>query len=166
MEKKEYTPREAALGVLEKVKQMARERLEKNSKAKEEILEKAAPQSQSAAEMAGLKIPHQKIPKAQEKLIPKQKDLGHPKAPEHKGDFNHSNIPAAKKDLGHPKISSFDQKPLGKFMDHKNKKRLEKAEGESKHDRCARKVKEKSPDVKDPHAVCVAAGVRPEKWKK
>jgi len=142
VEKKEYTPKEAALGVLEKVKQMAKERLEKNSKAKEETLKKAAPQSQSAAEMADLKIPHQKIPTAQEKIIPKQKDFGH------------------------PNMSSLHQKPLNKFIDYKSKKRLKKSEEESKHDRCTRKVKEKSPDVKDPHAVCVAAGVKPEKWKK
>lgn len=34
--------------------------------------------------------------------------------------------------------------------------------GESKHDRCIEHVKGK---VNNPHAVCVAAGVRPAKWK-
>lgn len=43
---------------------------------------------------------------------------------------------------------------------------LERAEGETKHDRCAREVKEKSPDVRNPHAVCVSAGVEPDAWKK
>lgn len=43
---------------------------------------------------------------------------------------------------------------------------IEKAESETKHDRCAREVKEKSSDVENPHAVCVAAGVEPEKWSK
>lgn len=131
MEKKEYTPKEAALGVLEKVKQIAKEHLAKHQKAREEVLEKAAPQNQSAARISGVSIPQDKAPKGEEKLIPNQKEL-----------------------------------KLKKFMEQKGKKRLEKAEGETKHDRCARKVKEKSPDVKDPHAVCVAAGVRPEKWKK
>ena len=36
----------------------------------------------------------------------------------------------------------------------------------SKHDRCVEQVKEKSPEVKSPHAVCVSAGVVPEKWHK
>lgn len=38
--------------------------------------------------------------------------------------------------------------------------------GETKHDRCAREVAAKNPDVKNPHAVCVAEGIRPEKWGK
>lgn len=38
--------------------------------------------------------------------------------------------------------------------------------GETKHDRCVEHVKENSPEVKNPHAVCVAEGVKPEKWKK
>ena len=38
--------------------------------------------------------------------------------------------------------------------------------GKSKHDRCVEHVKESSPEVKNPHAVCVAEGVRPAKWKK
>lgn len=45
-------------------------------------------------------------------------------------------------------------------------KRLKKAEKESKHDRCVEHVKENSPEVKNPHAVCVAEGVKPEAWKK
>ena len=38
--------------------------------------------------------------------------------------------------------------------------------GKTKHDRCVEGVKENSPEVTNPHAVCVAAGVRPAKWKK
>jgi hypothetical protein len=44
-------------------------------------------------------------------------------------------------------------------------KKMGKAE-ESKHDRCVEHVKENSPEVKNPHAVCVAEGVRPAKWSK
>ena len=41
-----------------------------------------------------------------------------------------------------------------------------KGEGkETKHDRCAREVGAKG-GIDNPHAVCVAAGVEPEKWKK
>lgn len=42
---------------------------------------------------------------------------------------------------------------------------LAKAE-KSKHDRCVEHVKENSPEVKNPHAVCVAEGVKPAKWSK
>ncbi len=42
---------------------------------------------------------------------------------------------------------------------------LKKAE-ESKHDRCVKDVERNSPEVKNPHAVCVAEGVKPAKWKK
>jgi len=38
--------------------------------------------------------------------------------------------------------------------------------GETKHDRCVEHVEENSPGVTNPHAVCVAEGVRPGKWKK
>jgi len=37
---------------------------------------------------------------------------------------------------------------------------------ETKHDRCVEHVKENSPDVSNPHAVCVSEGVKPSKWKK
>lgn len=43
---------------------------------------------------------------------------------------------------------------------------VHKADKETKHDRCARKVKESNPNIDNPHAVCIAAGVEPEKWKK
>ncbi|MGH7241308.1 MAG: hypothetical protein ACREGB_03365 [Candidatus Saccharimonadales bacterium] len=36
----------------------------------------------------------------------------------------------------------------------------------SKHDRCVEHVEHNSPGVKNPHAVCVAEGVRPASWKK
>jgi hypothetical protein len=48
----------------------------------------------------------------------------------------------------------FDSQPLGQTE-----------KGETKHDRCAREVGAKG-NVDDPHAVCVAAGVEPGKWKK
>lgn len=38
--------------------------------------------------------------------------------------------------------------------------------GKSKHDRCVEDVKANSPGVKNPHAVCVAEGVKPAAWKK
>jgi hypothetical protein len=41
---------------------------------------------------------------------------------------------------------------------------LKKAE--SKHDRCVKDVERNSPEVKNPHAVCVAEGVKPAKWGK
>lgn len=63
------------------------------------------------------------------------------------------------------KIDEATEKP-----EKKEKKSFEKSEKiekeESKHDRCARKVKEKNPEVENPHAVCVSAGVEPEKWQK
>ncbi|CAK0741424.1 hypothetical protein CCP1ISM_130005 [Azospirillaceae bacterium] len=37
---------------------------------------------------------------------------------------------------------------------------------ETKHDRCVEHVKENSPGVENPHAVCVAQGVKPSAWKK
>lgn len=40
------------------------------------------------------------------------------------------------------------------------------AKAESKHDRCVKDVERNSPDVKNAHAVCVAEGVKPEKWGK
>lgn len=44
---------------------------------------------------------------------------------------------------------------------------LKKVAGkESKHDRCVEHVKENSPEVKNPHAVCVAQGVKPASWSK
>lgn len=43
---------------------------------------------------------------------------------------------------------------------------MKKSDGKSKHDRCVEDVKRNSPDVKNPHAVCVAEGVKPEKWSK
>ena len=45
------------------------------------------------------------------------------------------------------------------------KTELLKAE-KSKHDRCVEHVKENSPEVSNPHAVCVAEGVKPASWNK
>lgn len=50
-------------------------------------------------------------------------------------------------------------------FDNNGQWRIEKAQ-QTKHDRCVEEVKEKSPEVDNPHAVCVSAGVEPEKWKK
>lgn len=88
-ENKVYTPREAALGVLERIKQIAMNHLAKGS----ESLNKTAPQNQNAADMAGLKVPQPKAPEAPTKIIPSKKEL-----------------------------------KLKKFMDNRNKKKLQKDE--------------------------------------
>lgn len=38
--------------------------------------------------------------------------------------------------------------------------------GKTKHDRCVEGVRESSPHIENPHAVCVSAGVEPSSWKK
>lgn len=63
------------------------------------------------------------------------------------------------------KMISNKELKLKKFMDFRKEKLLSKAE-KSKHDKCVDEVKEQSPKVDNPHAVCVAAGVKPEKWGK
>lgn len=40
------------------------------------------------------------------------------------------------------------------------------SKAETKHDRCVKDVEANSPGVKNAHAVCVAEGVKPEKWSK
>lgn len=66
---------------------------------------------------------------------------------------------------GHIKLAKF----MGR-MEHKKEmkaKEMGKSEGEeSKHDRCVEDVKENSPKVENPHAVCVSEGVKPSKWSK
>jgi hypothetical protein len=54
------------------------------------------------------------------------------------------------------------------LLKSKNKQKLEKKgkSGQTKHDRCVQHVKENSPHIKNPHAVCVSRGVYPEKWSK
>ena len=42
----------------------------------------------------------------------------------------------------------------------------EMSKEESKHDRCVKEVEESSPEVRNPHAVCISRGVTPRKWKK
>lgn len=54
---------------------------------------------------------------------------------------------------------------LGKTQEILKKAELEKAE-KTKHDRCVEHVMENSPEVKNPHAVCVAQGVKPASWGK
>ena len=52
------------------------------------------------------------------------------------------------------------------LMSLAQRKEMEKAKGkETKHDRCVAEVS-KDPKIDNPHAVCVAAGVEPESWKK
>ncbi len=56
---------------------------------------------------------------------------------------------------------------LAKAQELLNKSELAKSEGsKSKHDSCVEHVKENSPEVKNPHAVCVAEGIEPAKWEK
>jgi hypothetical protein len=67
-------------------------------------------------------------------------------------------------DLRSPENQEVGQEPMKKqsnplFASEKTKKE------ETKHDRCVEEVS-KDPKIKNPHAVCVAAGVEPEKWKK
>lgn len=76
MDKKEYTPREAAVSLLDRVKKVAQERLTKSAKEKEEALAKAAnPANENSAQMAGLKVPQPAAAPATEKVLPKQKEL-------------------------------------------------------------------------------------------
>jgi len=60
-------------------------------------------------------------------------------------------------EISHATVHEFDEASKGKKLpEHVHKA------AESKHDRCVEHVKEQSPSVKNPHAVCVAAGVKPE----
>ena len=61
---------------------------------------------------------------------------------------------------GKAAVHEWDEASKGKKLPEKVKKT------QSKHDRCVEHIKENSPDVKNPHAVCVAEGVKPAKWKK
>jgi hypothetical protein len=45
-------------------------------------------------------------------------------------------------------------------------KKAELGKAQTKHSRCVEDVKRNSPDVKNPHAVCVAEGVKPGNWGK
>ena len=54
---------------------------------------------------------------------------------------------------------------LKKAQELLSKSEFAKAE-KSKHDRCVEHVKENSPGVNNPHAVCVAEGVKPASWNK
>lgn len=127
MNKKEYTAKEAAIELLNKVKAKAQGHLAKSQKEGGDL---------TKANAEELKIPEQKTPKANEKVIVEPQAEGVKKS----------------------------EKKLKKFMKSRHEK-MEKA-AKSKHDRCVEQVEEKSPDVKNPHAVCISAGVMPEKWGK
>lgn len=76
MSKKEYTHQEAAVALLDRVKAKALEHMKKSQEAKGlEALNKASPENQTAAEAAGIKVPQQKAPKANEKTISQPKEL-------------------------------------------------------------------------------------------
>lgn len=61
---------------------------------------------------------------------------------------------------GKAAVHEWDEASKGRKLPEKVKK------AQSMHDRCVEHVKENSPEVKNPHAVCVAEGVKPKKWKK
>jgi hypothetical protein len=70
--KKEYNAKEAAVALLEKIKAKAQGHMAKSQKKEEEQpLEKAAPQNQTSAKVADIKVPSQETPKANEKAIPR-----------------------------------------------------------------------------------------------
>lgn len=158
MSKKEYSAKEAAVLLLEKIKTKAANSLAKaedglshstgapkpkvdkpadghpkpDHSASGPKIQKTSPENKTTAEMAGLKVEQSTPPKATQKVI--------------SGKDNKDPI------------------KLKKFLDGR-KDKLNKAE-KSKHDRCVEQVKEKSPDVKNPHAVCISVGAVPEKWGK
>ena len=93
MTKKEYNAKEAAVALLEKIKAKAQEHMAKSQKKEGDPLEKAAPQNQSAAKVADIKMPKQpEAPKANEKMIPKQKELKLKKFMEHVGGKRMSKV--------------------------------------------------------------------------
>jgi hypothetical protein len=84
--KKEYTSKEAAVALLDRVKAKALEHMKKSESVKDDVLEKAAPQNQTAAEAADIKVPQPKAPKANEKTISRPKELKLKKFMEHRGE--------------------------------------------------------------------------------
>jgi len=76
-EKKEYTPKEVAHAALERIKNIAKSKLASLEKKETQIesLEKAAPQNQNSAQMAGIKVPQPPAPPAPEKIIAKPKEF-------------------------------------------------------------------------------------------
>lgn len=72
MAQKEYTPREAGIGILNHLRDKLRAQKDKPA----ESLEKAAPQNETSAEAAGIKVPQPSAPSAPEKVVAKpQKDF-------------------------------------------------------------------------------------------
>lgn len=67
MAQKEYTPREAGVAILNHLRDKLRARNENPA----ESLEKAAPQNETSAQAAGLKVPQPPAPPAPQKLTPK-----------------------------------------------------------------------------------------------
>lgn len=90
----------------------------------------------------------------------KKEPLGKPYASDAQRKWAHTE--AGTKALGGKgAVHEWDEASRGKKLPEHVKKA-----NESKHDRCVEHVKENSPEVKNPHAVCVAEGVKPSKWKK
>jgi hypothetical protein len=81
--KKEYTAKEAAVALLDKIKAKAQVRMAKSEPVKGESLQKASPENQNMAQVADIKAPQAEAPKANEKMIPKQKELKLKKFMEH-----------------------------------------------------------------------------------
>jgi hypothetical protein len=82
--KKEYNAKEAAVALLDKIKAKVQGR---KVVTKEETLEKAAPQNQTSAQIADIKIPGEASPpKANEKVVPKKPELKLKKFMSHVGE--------------------------------------------------------------------------------
>lgn len=156
----------------------SQQRSPENQDAGQELIEKAVPSDiKSSRRKAALK---EKAARG----LPKYKDMGTHQSPDnphagHKYGIN----PQSSSDkqgvsvMGHhirsksdPVIPLKEQaKDKIQYLKEASKPNLPKSElekEETKHDRCARKVKEANPEIKNPHAVCVSVGVKPSKWKK
>jgi hypothetical protein len=76
-EKKEYTAKEVAEGILARAKELAEHHLRKAEMSakeadKESKMDKADPRNQTTAQMAEIKVPQPKAPAGQPKAIAKQ----------------------------------------------------------------------------------------------
>lgn len=157
MAEKVYTPRQVTVAVLEKVTQLLQKSEVANS------LKKAANPDKEADAELGEKIEHDVEQHMKENRSAERAE-GHEMA---KHGLSPAQIKAKMK-----KGESMEKHGLSPEQIKAKMKKCEgcgeiyKAEGESKHDRCVRHVKENSPGVDNPHAVCVAEGVRPAAWGK
>jgi len=101
---------------------------------------------------------------ANKSLIPQVVNKAEPLMKPYKSDAQRkwAHTEAGTKALGgKAAVHHWDEETKGKKLPE----HVAKA-SESKHDRCVEHVKENSPEVKNPHAVCVAEGVKPAKWGK